>query len=812
MDLEQALEHAAAGDGFLFLGAGFSVGATSVKNQSFKTGGALAKYLAARSSLPEETPLEDAAEIFAKQFGVDELIKELRREYTVRDISPAHQVIATLPWKRTYTTNYDNVFETAATQANKVVVPIGPDSRVHVTAKGDPLCIHLNGYIDNLNRDTIWNSFKLTDTSYATASIEKSEWAQLLRQDIRFARSAFFVGYSLFDLDIKRILKSTPDLIKKTFFILHDEVDPVTETRAERYGQVLKIATTGLAYKVKSDGYLLPRKPSALSIGRSIVEYEPHLITRSPTDKEFIDLIMLGDFNPSLSTSDPLTANLYNCDRNVTDEIIERLETNQIQTAAIHSNIANGKTVLLSLIAQTAVTKGWRVFFASELSEYAEREICSIAELSGKILLLIDDYVDWLPAIKGMTSIAGDRFAVVTTARSNSHDFAADELEDLLSPLKYEEYNLNTLTEDEIEWWVNIIDTYGLWGDLASQSKEQKSRFISDNCDRQLHGILLRLFDSPIIKQRLVNAASAIKIEPLAERIAITAFVLTILNQHPTIDTITDIWGVDIFDSDSVQCNKGLLSFIDVSRSSIRVRSTVSAEYLLNHFWQADTVVSILLEIAHAADKYYHISIKYENLFKTLMKFSSIVRILPEKGRREAVISYYENLKLFDRCKRFTLFWLQYAIGALVIGDLDRSKRYFDTSYSFAEKNKWDTYQIDNHYARYLLVRAAEKAPLDEAFILFREARTLINRQIKNEKLHYPYRVASSYQQFFDRFRSNFSSSQLKEIAEAAQTILAQIEMLSSYRAANKHVRRCKTAMLYIKNTVEAKEPEEGMQ
>jgi hypothetical protein len=169
---------------------------------------------------------------------------------------------------------------------------------------------------------------------------------------------------------------------------------------------------------------------------------------------------------------------------------------------------------------------------------------------------------------------------------------------------------------------------------------------------------------------------------------------------------------VDAFERESVQRNQGIANFIDISRSSVRVRSTAAAEYLLNHFWRADEVVSVLLEIAHAANRFYRISIKYEGLFKTLMRFSSIQRILPEKGRRDAVISYYENLKLIDRCKRYPLFWLQYAIGALVIGDLGRASRYFETSYSLAEEREWDPFQIDNHYARYLLVRAAEESPL----------------------------------------------------------------------------------------------------
>jgi hypothetical protein len=105
MNLEEALEHAAIGDGVLFLGAGFSAGATNTQDQPFKIGTALARYLADRSGLPGETPLEDAAEIFSQNFGVDDLIKELRREFTAKEILRAHQVLAMLPWKRVYTTN-----------------------------------------------------------------------------------------------------------------------------------------------------------------------------------------------------------------------------------------------------------------------------------------------------------------------------------------------------------------------------------------------------------------------------------------------------------------------------------------------------------------------------------------------------------------------------------------------------------------------------------------------------------------------------------------------------------------------------------
>lgn len=805
MDITEALGYAADGGSVLFVGAGFSLGATNARGSSFITGPKLARFLADRCALPDETPLEDAAEFFASRFGLDELIKELRREFTVKAVTPVQETLASVPWRRIYTTNYDNVLETAAAKTGKVVVPVDPAARVHLTPKGDPLCIHLNGHVDNLDRSTIWNSFKLTDTSYSTASIEHSEWAVLFRQDVRFARSVFFIGYSLFDLDIKRILNSTPELADKTFFILHDAVDKVTELRASRYGHVLKIGAEGLANSIRNGGFLGPRNALALNIGRSVVEYVPPGRSADPTDQQFLDLIMLGEFRRDLSATDPAKPNMYYCERPVCAEAFGQFASKKAHAVVLHSDVANGKTIALEAVAKIAASRGWRVFWAAELTEYAGAELAAIAGLPGKVLLVIDDYVDWLRDLRGVTSVAGDQFAIVAAARSNAHDIGADELGEVLGPVGFQERNLNALDEDELAWWVNTLDTYGLWGEHAGKSAETKVRLLADGCSRQVHGILLRLFNSPAIKRRLADAAAAVKNDPLAEKVAITAFALTILNQRPTVDTLVDIWGLEAVQRDSVRRNTGISSFIDLSRSSIRVRSTAAAEYLLTSFWRADVVAKVLLEMARSADQLYNISLKYETLFKTLMRFASLQLVLPEEGRRDAVIFYYENLKLLARCQRSPLFWLQYAIGALVLGDLQRSGTYFDTSYSLAERLGWDTFQIDNHYARYLLVQAAEKAPFEEAVPLFRQARGLINRQIRDDKFHYPYRVACTYQAFFDRFQSKFSDGELREVLQAAATVAERISRLPPERAANRYVRQCEAAMRYICDSVESR-------
>ncbi len=179
------------------------------------------------------------------------------------------------------------------------------------------------------------------------------------------------------------------------------------------------------------------------------------------------------------------------------------------------------------------------------------------------------------------------------------------------------------------------------------------------------------------------------------------------------------------------------------------------------------------------------------------MKFSGLQLLLPEQGKAGAVITYYEALKNLEGSKSNPLFWLQYAIACLVIEDLTRAKKYFDTSYSLAEERGWDTFQIDNHFARFLLVQAVQRDN-KSALENFRTARNIINRQIRDERRHYPYRVAILYQVFFDTFSGRLSKAELLEITSAAKVVLDRIIQLPIERRKHRYVRECERAMEYI--------------
>jgi hypothetical protein len=194
VELDRAFEHALDGNALLFTGAGFSRGAVNLRNGPFKTGSQFANHLAAQVKLPPGTPLDDASEQFAERFGEDRLIKEVEEEFTCKQISKTHQQFQLIPWKRIYTTNYDDVLEQAYRVGEHRLksVTIGDDIRT--IPKDCTLCVHLNGYVGRVTRATIWAELKATDTSYLTHSLADSPWAALFREDMEIARAVFFVG------------------------------------------------------------------------------------------------------------------------------------------------------------------------------------------------------------------------------------------------------------------------------------------------------------------------------------------------------------------------------------------------------------------------------------------------------------------------------------------------------------------------------------------------------------------------------------------------------------------------------------------
>lgn len=116
MEIREAIIHALDGDAILFIGSGFSLGATNEKNDKFETATPLAHKLLKECEFEEKDFTNDlgiASRIYQDTKGEIDLVEFLRKEYTAIDVTSEQEIIAKINWQRIYTTNYDNVFELA---------------------------------------------------------------------------------------------------------------------------------------------------------------------------------------------------------------------------------------------------------------------------------------------------------------------------------------------------------------------------------------------------------------------------------------------------------------------------------------------------------------------------------------------------------------------------------------------------------------------------------------------------------------------------------------------------------------------------
>ena len=159
--LEYAIEKALDGEAVLFAGAGYSFGAKNEKGM-VPSAKQLKTDLMKELGLENTTTygLETISQYYLSKKTPETLVQKLRSCFCIKSVANHHLQIARVPWKRIYTTNYDQVAEKASEfvekdyQINPIVLS---DDFSH--SQKDHICIHLNGYIDRLNTKKLEDEF-----------------------------------------------------------------------------------------------------------------------------------------------------------------------------------------------------------------------------------------------------------------------------------------------------------------------------------------------------------------------------------------------------------------------------------------------------------------------------------------------------------------------------------------------------------------------------------------------------------------------------------------------------------------------------
>ncbi|RYF48792.1 MAG: hypothetical protein EOO38_09375 [Cytophagaceae bacterium] len=186
----------------LFLGSGFSAGATNIGSGKVPAGHPLLLAMAkALDEDPAELDLKSAADEFIDRNDIS-LFELLYKTFTITDVLPVQRQIVSLPWSRIYTTNYDDI----------VNVVKGPNFPTFTFDEPRPrrlppaFAVHLHGSIRHAKEENAADQLILNNRSYDVITRQFPVWFDEFKRDRRSFEACYYMGFSLGDHHITGLM------------------------------------------------------------------------------------------------------------------------------------------------------------------------------------------------------------------------------------------------------------------------------------------------------------------------------------------------------------------------------------------------------------------------------------------------------------------------------------------------------------------------------------------------------------------------------------------------------------------------------
>ncbi len=677
----------------LFLGSGFSLGATNIANDSPPNGKGLRRHFIQQLKLPADTDYD--LPVLSEEFADDDprkLRDELYRIFRLTDLTAGQRKVLNEPWRRIYSTNYDDAVELHRVQ--RKLLPNAFDVSEAVPNKlPHGAIIHLHGSIRLITPENVNKSLVLGEGSYVNQYVVRSPWYDQFQRDLAFASALYIVGYSLADYHIAGLLMANPALAERTIFIQGPSPDKTFERRTAQYGRTMFIGTDGFAEAyTRSPRSTAPTLDNLRSL-RSLAPTRDRKAAARPTATEVFDLLVYGDFDATrLARSQPGE------DYAIARSEAVRAAADVVEAKAslvVDGRLGNGKSIFLHLLAFELSLRGWTCLSLRPGHPDLPREAAALVSID-RVVVFVDQYSAAQDNLRGLRE-ALPNAKLVVEVRTGTFEVRFHELTQLL-PKPFDRVSLNALSRPEVAAFGRLCERAGL-------------RAPPDDRRGDLRDLLLDLFENKAIRDR-VQSSLAPLFEKRATRRILTmtmliathqgvvgaAFVRSVLGEDPFIalKPLQDL-SHEIFET---------------SADAFKARSAVFSSFVIATFIDPGEIADAVVEVTLAAAK-RRSERPYRILMSNMMAYSSLRRTLRGKNDPDAIIiGIYERLRYDERVNGEPLFWLQYAIATAEMPRLDTADEYISTAYRKAKDlTGFQTYQIDTQAFRIALLRAIEQKP-----------------------------------------------------------------------------------------------------
>lgn len=765
MGVEEIMKSALDGECILFLGAGFSVGAKNMLDESFITSSQLCKVLIDKGNIDiegdEEKDLEDLAYISQRYLAsgntTRDLIGIMKCHFTCKAVAEEHLEMARINWKKIYTTNYDDVMEVASRSVSFLREAVETPDRICDVYNIKNAVIHINGAIGKLTESNLYSNFKLTEQSYKARTIPDSDWAIALRTDIKNAKAVIFIGYSLgYDLELQQIFAADEELKNKSLFVTYNPSKRARIAMSDSglvYDKGLKAFADEAAQINKT--YLRTDKEYELQC----LDYDKNKSTNTSVtikSEDVIKLLVDGIIDENLVNIN--IDNTYFVERDCVKTIAEFIER-EGKVAIIHSDLSNGKTVILNQLKKKLKHLG-TVYYLNKIDSRIADDLEYITTLPGIHYIFYENYsqlVDF-PEWEIIKKHQYSNIKYIFSSRSYINDnFYMRVVKDLnLSFKDLGLFDVNMLSDHEIKEFIKYMNNYNVWGNHSSTNFSQKKKFLMKECKREIRNILLEVYKSQPVIVKVNEILNIIFRNDTCKDILLMSFIYNIMAINMKYDDIETILGYRVNELYFSQYNE-VKELVLLNNKDIKFKSSSIANYVIVKNNYNEDILRLLCKMVDVLVNHVY-DPRNISILKLIISFSNLRMVFDRKDKNisKYYINFYENARKTQYYAKNQFFWIQYAIAVMEVEDYSAAKIYLDNASSFSkEKYDEDSYQIESLKARLLLEETMYENNADKAFINFTEAHHLICSN-KTPERHYPYRQADHYVKFYNKFYSGF--------------------------------------------------------
>lgn len=785
MELSTAIRHALDGNAILFLGAGFSIGGTNKINEVLPTASELSYQMCEELNIERSDDLALISERFIDDpmvgKGIDSLISFLKLRLICTASTPVQDTIIGVPWLRIYTTNYDNIIEISSKKQNIERETITATIPKYSIDNIDGSIIHMNGNVIRINPEKFYDEFKITNESYLKQGFLDSPWGDQFVHDINNCKAIIFVGYSLkYDLELQKIMHSK--IFDKSIFIDQADISGNQIYLFKKWGNFYPIEATGFADAIlkEKSSYTPTRRE------KEIIGLQEILISNYSSKKiipnDVLNLLIYGEYNRyDFRTTLPFYVKRVES----LNEVKRILERKKI--CIIHSNFGNGKSIFLDYLASELIEEN-NIYFLNTTNFIQEDLRIIRSRKSSSNIILVDDYDLHMEIFKELAIDFPDNIKIVATSRSSLSDILLDHLETdyHFSLNDIGVVNIEIISAKDRLRLISLLNEYNFWGSNSTLSDAQKNNMINKTYRNRLSYIFYMLLDSKVISQKMDKIFKDLKSEE-AEKYIHAQSICSICNFKLKGYEMAYLAEISYTEIEKLSLSSTFKELFLRTSDDIELRSSIFSQYIIRTTQNYTLLSEILKKIYINSFKSLHE--EYNTVRKKLISRSNLIEIFGGrkrnsdwKQRDKDIYDFYSSIQNYSKTNPF--FWLQFGITALNLNMHADAKIYFENAYSYAATlENFDSFQLDTHYARFLLTEILNYDNSFDFEKLTKAHRLLMDNSNAEVRLSYVLRQVGIYNYIDVKYSSSFTAEQrltflnyLKEIVTRFETYFTAIE------------------------------------